>query len=294
MKKILFFVCASVFVNVNIWAQSRSDVNMDGAVNTADVVSVYNTTINGDPKYPTPLTFTVGDVKFNMVPVEAGSFMMGADNLGSTCKPIHKVTITNDFYIGQTEVTQALWDLISSENPSIEKGPVLPVHNLSWTQAAFFCYFLNMKLADDLPTGMSFRLPYEAEWEFAARGGKLSHGYKYSGSNQWDYVAWINGNAKIATGKQQLQSVATKLPNELGIYGMSGNIAEWCMDFYDSDYYSNSPGTDPTGPENGSYKSHRGGSYLSDYDGGNVAKRAYFVQDTEEPGVGIRLVLAKD
>ena len=200
-------------------------------------------------------TFTVNGVSFEMVFVEGGTFQMGATSeQGSETKddekPVHNVTLS-DFCIGKTEVTQALWKAVMGKNPSHFKGDSLPVESVLWNDCRKFIKKLNAM------TGENFRLPTEAEWEYAARGGKQSRGYKYSGSNDLDSVAWYNSNISNKT-----HPVATKQPNELGLYDMSGNVYEWCQDRYAEDYYSNSPQVNPQGPDFGSDRVLRGGSWV--------------------------------
>ncbi len=199
-------------------------------------------------------TVTVGNVTFTMIGVEGGTFTMGAtseqrrDAYGDE-KPAHQVTL-GDYCIGETEVTQALWREVMGSNPSHWKGDNLPVENVSWEDCQEFVRKLNAR------TGKRFRLPTEAEWEYAARGGSKSRGYKYSGSNNLGKVAWYDGNSG-----RQTHPVKTKHPNELGIYDMSGNVWEWCQDWYGSSYYSSSPQSNPTGANSGSYRVLRGGSW---------------------------------
>ena len=165
-------------------------------------------------------------------------------------KPVHQVTLS-DYYIGETEVTQELWQAVMGSNPSSFTGSgLLPVEYVSWDDCQTFITKLNVL------TGMQFRLPTEAEWEFAARGGNSSQGYKYSGSNNIDDVAWYGSNSNYNT-----HEVGTKAPNELGLYDMSGNVWEWCQDWYGS--YSSSAQTNPTGPTSGSYRVFRGGGWGS-------------------------------
>ncbi len=196
--------------------------------------------------------FTVNGVSFEMVHVEGGTFRMGAtseqeDDADSDEKPVHSVTLSS-YYIGKTEVTQALWQAVMGSNPSNFKGADLPVECVSWNDCQEFIKKLNRL------TGRNFRLPTEAEWEFACRGGNNSRGYKYSGSNDIDNVAWYDGNSG-----DQTHPVGTKAPNELGIYDMSGNVWEWCSDWY-ADYTSYSQ-TNPKGSQSGSYRVNRGGSW---------------------------------
>ena len=200
--------------------------------------------------------FTVNGVSFEMVRVEGGTFRMGATSeQGSDASdgeyPVHSVTLSG-YYIGKTEVTQALWKAVMGRNPSYSKGNNLPVNDVSWDDCQEFIRKLNAL------TGQNFRLPTEAEWEFACRGGNNSRGYKYSGSNYIDNVAWYCDNS----GKK-IHPVAKKSPNELGIYDMSGNVLEWCADWYGG--YSSSAQTNPKGPYGGSDRVIRGGgrSYLA-------------------------------
>ena len=199
-------------------------------------------------------TFTVNGVQFTMVEVGGGTFTMGATSeQGSDAwdeeKPAHEVTLS-DYYIGQTEVTQALWKAVMGSNPSDSKGGNLPVERVSWDDCQVFIQKLNQL------TGKQFRLPTEAEWEYAARGGRKSRGYKYAGGNNIDSVAWCDGNSGNET-----HPVATKQANELGIYDMSGNVLEWCSDWC-GDYTSSSQ-SDPQGSSSGSFRVIRGGCYYN-------------------------------
>lgn len=191
-------------------------------------------------------TVTVKGVSFKMIRVQGGTFRMGGEKDRSE-KPVHNVTLSS-YYIGQTEVTQALWKAVMGSNPSEFKGDNLPVETVSWNDCQTFIAKLNQL------TGRKFRLPTEAEWEFAARGGNQSRGYTYSGSNTFGNVAWCYENSGEKT-----HDVATKSPNELDIYDMSGNVLEWCQDWRGD--YSSSAQTNPTGPASGSYHVLRGGSW---------------------------------
>ena len=199
----------------------------------------------------TSQTYTVNGVSFTMIDVEGGTFMMGSPNSDSDAfdeeRPLHQVTLSS-YAIGETEVTQELWQAVMGSNPSYYRAMQNPVERVSWNDCQTFIKKLN-----DL-TGENFRLPTEAEWEYAARGGKESKGYKYSGSNTIDDVAWYSSNS---SGKPHC--VKLKKPNELGIYDMSGNVWEWCCDWFDN--YSSSAQTNPTGPSSGSLRVYRGGSW---------------------------------
>ncbi len=196
---------------------------------------------------------TAAGLNMNMVYVAGGTFMMGASASDSEAadyeKPAHSVTLS-DYYIGKYEVTQKQWVEIMGSNPSNWKGDDLPVECISWNDVQKFIRRLNAK------TGKKYRLPTEAEWEFAARGGNSSRGYKYSGSNSINAVAWYSDNSN------ETHHVGTKSPNELGIYDMSGNVEEWCSDWYDENYYDNSPSSNPKGPSKGAYRVLRGGCWF--------------------------------
>ncbi len=228
-------------------------------------------------------TFTVGSVSFTMKPVAGGTFIMGATSeqgraATSDEKPAHQVTLS-DYYIGETEVTQELWQAVMGSNPSHFKGNNLPVEKVSWDDCQEFISKLNSI------TGQKFRLPTEAEWEYAARGGAKSRGYQYSGSNNIESVAWYFNNSRLRT-----HDVKTKQPNELGIYDMSGNVWEWCQDWYGS--YSSSAQTNPTGPSTGSRRVRRGGSWYFEAWFCRVSNR----RSSKAPGrrtdnLGLRLAL---
>ena len=251
----------------------NADVENNGSIAISDVTTLIDYLLTGEwPDYtPHTETFTVNGVSFTMVTVEGGTFMMGATAEQGTTDPfeneypVHQVTLST-FSIGQTEVTQELWmavmnDPIYDRNPSyyssangFEDDFSRPVENMSLSTMEIFITRLN------LLTGRQFHLPTEAQWEFAARGGNLSKGYKYSGSDDPDEVAWYQYNCPGGTSSPT-HPVATKKPNELGIYDMSGNVWERCSDEY-SDEYSSEPQTDPTGPpHNWNVRVARGGSF---------------------------------
>ena len=235
-------------------------------------------------------TYEVNDVTFDMVKVKGGKFTMGAlDEFDAydRDKPGHKVKLSS-FMIGKTEVTQELWSAVMGYNPSDVKGDKLPVTNVSWNDCQKFIRELNKLTESSRPKGMVFRLPTEAEWEYAARGGKKSKRYEYSGSNDSEKVAWYYGNSSSKT-----HNVATKAPNELGLYDMSGNVYEWCNDWSDgySHYYSDIE-TNPTGPSSGNWRVVRGGSW------NNKNARSYRVSrrdrnrpDSRSRYLGLRLAL---
>ena len=238
------------------------------------------------------ITFTANGVRFTMKWVKGGTFTMGATSeQGSDAedveKPAHSVTVS-DFWIGETEVTQALWQAVMGRNPSRFQGSNRPVEKVSWNDCQTFVNKLNSLLSGQLPAGRKFRLPTEAEWEYAARGGNRSGYYKYSGSNNLGSVAWYYDNS----GNTTTHDVKTKNSNELGIYDMSGNVGEWCQDWYDSSYYGNSPRTNPTGPSLGSLSVVRGGSWGHSARYCRVSYRGcYHTSFSDNIGLGLRVAL---
>ena len=223
-------------------------------------------------------------ISIDMVRVEAGTFTMGATaemkDPDDKEKPTHRVTLTNDYYIGKYEVTQALWQAVMGKKPSYFKGSNLPVEQVSWDDCQDFLSKLNRI------TGKTFRLPTEAEWEYAARGGNKSRGYQYSGSNNLSDVAWYDDNSGIKT-----HAVGTKQPNELGIYDMSGNVLEWCQDWYDK--YSSSSQANPTGANSGFGRVNRGGSWSDNARDCRSSFRGIDAPDCFGMFLGLRLVLSE-
>ena len=281
MKKTatLLFVLSLMLATFTAGAQDlRGDVDYDGKVSIADVTTLIDYLLSGQwPEDEQPMieTFTVNGVTFKMVTVEGGTFTMGAtpeqeSDAEWDVYPAHQVTLSS-YCIGETEVTQALWQAVMGSNPSYfssNNGYATnlqrPVEYVSWDDCQTFITKLNEL------TGKTFRLPTEAEWEFAARGGKKSKGYKYAGSNTINEVAWYWYNIPSQSSGNQgygTQPVATKAPNELGLYDMSGNVWEWCQDWY-GDYSSESQ-TNPMGPASGNGRVNRGGSWF------HYARRCY-------------------
>ncbi len=232
------------------------------------------------------MTYTVNGVSFDMIKVDGGTFTMGAtseqgDDAWGDEKPAHEVTLSS-YYIGETEVTQALWETVMGTNPSYYDGAYLPVERVSWDDCQEFVRIFNTL------TGKSFRLPTEAEWEYAARGGKKSKGYKYSGSN---YIGDVAIAVYDGISSNRTHNVKTKFPNELGLYDMAGNVGEWCQDWYG--YYSSLSQTNPTGPSDGSRRVYRGGCML---DSARYCRVSY--RNSDSPSVrnnclGLRLVLSE-
>ena len=197
---------------------------------------------------------------FELVDVKGGNFFMGAQNNDSGSlnydasayqieSPVHEVSLTS-YAIGKFEVTQAQWIAAMGTNPSIIQGHSLPVENVSWEQVQEFISILNEN------SGLTYRLPTEAEWEFASRGGNESLGFNYSGYSVLGACGWYYSNSDATTHK-----IGSKTPNELGIYDMSGNVREWCNDWFG--YYSPESVYNPQGAEYGSVKVNRGGSWTT-------------------------------
>ncbi len=224
-----------------------------------------------------------GNFEMEMVYVKGGTFRMGAtEEQGEDAYdyeyPVHSVTLS-DYYIGKYEVTQVQWEAVMGSNPSAHKyGDNYPVEQVSWDDVQEFLTKLNQL------TGKKYVLPTEAQWEYAARGGVKSEGYKYSGSDWIDGVAWYNDDAKNST-----HPVGTKSPNELGIYDMSGNVEEWCSDWYGE--YSDVAQTDPVDPESGSYRVCRGGSWGYNARGCRVSIRDGCFPSGCGGGLGFRVAL---
>jgi formylglycine-generating enzyme required for sulfatase activity len=212
--------------------------------------------------------YTAQDIKIDLVLVKSGQFTMGKPGSKSNAR-LHQVEL-DEFYISKFEVTQAIWNIVMSDNPSKRVGDSLPVENVSWEEVQKFISRLNQM------TDKNYRLPTEAEWEYAARGGhKMKEKFRYSGSDSIGCVGfyWKNSGDSILEGRWdnevlksnncRIRKVGQLQPNELGICDMTGNVWEWCSDWYEEEYYVVSPLSNPQGPENGTNKVCRGGSYLS-------------------------------
>lgn len=241
---------------------AKTLLNVGGGMSSTSSTSYSHTSSNsyGSSNYGNSgsmqnQTFTVKGVPFTMIYVEGGSFVIGCTSEQSDCdddeRPTHRVML-DSYYIGETEVTQELWRAVMGDNPSSSRGDEtkLPVESVSWEDCQLFITLLNRM------TGRKFRLPTEAEWEYAARGGRKSENNKYAGAPSLDYVGWYADNSG-----SRIHEVKSKIPNELGIYDMSGNVYEWCQDWLGDDYYANSPQANPTGPSSGSFRVVRGGCW---------------------------------
>ena len=241
-------------------------------------------------------TETAFDMDLSMVYVEGDLFVMGAAEDDTTAEydeyPAHKVTLSS-YHMSKYEITQAQWKAVmgttveqqrekAGEESLYGEGDNYPMYYVSWTEAKEFCDKLSAK------TGKNYTLPTEAQWEFAARGGKKSKGFKYSGSNVIGDVAWYGRYESEGTSEGKTSLVGTKAPNELGIYDMSGNVWEWCADWYAN--YSADPATDPIGPSAGATHVSRGGSWLDDDPTCRVSYRNFDDPGYRYSSMGFRVV----
>lgn len=259
-------------------------VTQEAAQNISDDERTFTVTGHGK-------TFT-----FKMKKVQGGTFQMGRAGADDVATPVHSVTLTNDYYMGETEVTQALWYAVLGYSPTSPTsggydwsstyglGDNYPAYYISYMDCMSFLAFLNSNLSSQLGVGEQFRFPTEAEWEFAAKGGTKSCGYIYSGSNTADDVAWF-----VVNSDKKNHPVKTKASNELGLYDMSGNVGEWCYDWFGS--YSSSAQSDPTGSTSGSGRVYRGGAMYYNASDCRVASRSKFVPTGRSYYVGFRLCL---
>lgn len=281
MKKILFFLSLMMVAFFTANAQLKDDVNDDGVVDMSDATTLIDHVLNGVNNGSSHI-FIAHNVMIEMVRVEGGTFTMGAtaeqaSDAFSDELPTHKVTLS-PFLIGKYEVSQTLWLAVMGENPSVNTGINLPVDNVTWNECQTFITKLNEL------TGKNFRLLTEAEWEYAARGGNKSKGYKYSGSNNLGDVAWYIDNSNNTS-----HAMGTKAPNELGIYDMTGNVMEWVSDWEGS--YSSGAQTNPTGPDSGTYRVNRGGSYGNVERLSRITNRNSIDPNMSSKTMGLRLCL---
>ena len=257
-----------------------NDIDCDGRLSISDVTTLIDMVLC--PARPSQ-RYVVNGVFFSMVNVEGGTFVMGATEGQSSEAnydeyPAHQVALSS-YSIGQTQVTQALWEAVMGYNPSgCVINPQCPVENVSWDDCQEFIQNLNTL------TGCSFRLPTEAEWEFAASGGNYSRQYLYSGSNNYNDVAWCELNSDDRT-----QPVASKMPNELGIYDMSGNVWEWCQDWWG--LFDSGNCINPTGPETGDSRVCHGGCMRGHVRFCRIGYRMDYPPDTRRIDLGLRIAL---
>ena len=306
------YIATSPWNHVLIFTLDEEDVDGDGIISSVDITAIYNYLLNGDDSFGSTLDvdgdgicssvditmiyntllnggaadieeFDVGGVTFKMVKVKKGAFVMGLGRNGENVINYHNVTLSRDYYIGQTEVTQELWEAVMGDGHEFDfPGAKKPAQGVSWNDCMSFIQKLNTI------TGRNFRLPTEAEWEYAARGGEKSSGYLYSGSDNLDSVGWYADNSQ----GRELHEVASKAPNELGLYDMSGNVYEWCSDIYRS--YVAEPQLDPTCPEDGSLgRINRGGGFNSPYYNCYVRTRSHAPTTQAGYYLGFRLALSK-
>jgi formylglycine-generating enzyme required for sulfatase activity len=236
-------------------------------------------------------SWVVPDLGMTMAYVEPGSLQMGSNNGGTDEKPVHTVQISKGFWMGECEVTQAQYQAIMSANPSQYKGSDRPVETISWNNATAFCLKLTQResAAGRLPVGYSYRLPTEAQWEYGARGGTKNAGFEYAGSNDPGSVAWYSVNSGDTS-----HPVGQKLANQLSLHDMSGNVSEWCNDWYGEGYYATRAEVDPKGPATGSQRVYRGGGHRDPAWWCRSTVRPYGSPDFAVRTVGMRVVLSAD
>ena len=281
MKKIFLF---SVVASLLLFTACKKDKTKEDSKDNS----------GENPTTPTALVINTGIASIDalandMVKVQGGTFEMGSDSSEfDQEKPQHKITLS-DFYICKYEVTQELWQAVMESVPTayggwtdqIGKGNKYPAYRISWNDCDTFIQRLNAK------TGLNFRLPTEAEWEYAARGGSKSNGYTYAGSDTLENVAWCRWNSNN-TPHMVMQMPA----NELGLYDMTGNVGEWCCDWYESDYYTKSAGaTNPTGPTTGIDRVCRGGNFITFSTFSRVWSRSAEPPTESYQTLGFRIVL---
>lgn len=252
--------------------------NLEESVDDADNIDTSkNESFDNERSFPDKKTITVNNIPFNMIRVDGGSFQMGSYDGEANENPVHEVTL-DTYYIGEAEVTQELWEYVMGGNPSSHIGTDFPVENVSWNDCQDFISELNRL------TGYQFRLPTEAEWEYAAKGGIRYEGFNYSGSTNAEEVGWIKSNCGGST-----HNVCTKPSNALGIFDMTGNVCEWCQDWFST--YDSYAVTNPTGPSNGSAKVGRGGGWCNSASKNRVTMRFSGVPSYSDHNLGFRLAM---
>ena len=293
-----------ILVGVNSGNADKAD--QTESLSSSSAASNALSSDNKSSAFANVLPITVNGITFNMIKVDGGTFTMGAtseqEDPHKNEKPTHQVTLSS-YYIGETEVTQELWKAVMGNNPSKRKGNNLPVERVAYKECHDFIRKLNAL------TNRKFRLPTEAEWEFAARGGNKSYHTQYSGSSNLDEVAWYCGNSgnkylsessptydMKKANKCKSHPVKTKKPNELGIYDMSGNVREWCEDRMD--YYGSSAQTNPiiTDPSPKFFRSDfiiRGGSWMEKANECRTSSRGSIYVSAPDQFSGFRLALSE-
>jgi formylglycine-generating enzyme required for sulfatase activity len=223
--------------------------------------------------------------------VSPGTFQMGEQNGYTSERPVHSVQIARGFHLGRYEVTQDEYKAIMGVNPSFYRGPRNPVEMVTWDNAMEFCSMLTARerTSGRVPEGRVYRLPTEAEWEYAARGGAATRGFTYSGSADAYEVAWCRLNSNNTP-----HAVGQKSPNELGLYDMSGNVAEWCFDRFDAAFYSRSPGVDPVNTQGGQSRVVRGGGWSDERGHTRSACRGALEPYRAERNLGFRICLGTE
>ena len=247
-------------------------------IDDTDKIDVFKyESFDDERSLPDKKIIKVGNIPFNMIRVESGTFRMGSDNGEANETPVHYVTL-DSYYIGETEVTQELWEYVMDYNPSSHKGVDYPVENVSWKNCQDFISELNRL------TGYNFRLPTEAEWEYAAKGGIHQEYFNYSGSTNAEEVGWIKSNCGGST-----HNVCTKQPNALGVYDMTGNVCEWCQDWFSM--YGSYSVTNPTGPVDGTAKVGRGGGWCNSASKNRITMRFSGAPSYSDHNLGFRLAM---
>ncbi len=278
-------------------AETRVDMVMEAVEKKDDSQPLQDSAneLADGPKEVKALKSHTSPTGIEMIFVEGGTFQMGSNEGEDDEGPVHSVTVPS-FYIGKFELTQIQWEIVMGDGPSEFAGDNMPIKKISWFDAVEFCNKLSRKegltpcytgSGDRIRCNFAangYRLPTEAEWEYAARGGKRSEAFNYSGSNMLGDVGWFGKNSENKT-----HEVGSKLANELGLYDMSGNVSEWCWDWYKEDYYTDSPSANPTGPNIGSHRVRRGGYWTFNADCCKVAKRSYGAPFYASNYVGFRV-----
>jgi formylglycine-generating enzyme required for sulfatase activity len=231
-----------------------------GTISAAqDVVLTVREALNSCFPWPQE-PWTVPTIAADLVPVPAGRFQMGSDAGRPNSRPVHTVRISRNFWLGRTEVTQRQYEALIHRNPAAFRGENRPVEQVNWGDAMAFCRLLSERenAAGRVPDGYEYRLPTEAEWEYAAQGVLEPTATIYAGSDRVEEVAWF-----AQTSGETTHDVALLKPNRLGLYDMSGNVWEWCLDWCQNDYYARSPDTDPVCTKPSVARSMRGGAWNS-------------------------------